>query len=82
MWDLNTSNTRIGNSKQVEMILNDALKGLSVFDSNHVSHQRIVHFSPIAELVADIKKKPKNMAKSLPIWEIQHTFAFASSPMS
>ena len=62
-WDLDTSNTRAGNSKQVETILNDALKGLSVFDSNHVSHQRIVHFSPITELVAGIKKKPKNMAK-------------------
>ena len=64
MWDLDTSNTRAGNSKQVETILNDALKGLSVFDSNHVSDQRIVHFSSIAELVADgIKKKPKNVSK-------------------
>ena len=36
---------------------------LSAFESNHVSDQRILHFNPTAELVADIKKKPKNTAK-------------------
>ena len=57
MWDLDTSNTRAGNSKQVETILNDALKGHAVFDSNHASDQRIVHFGHITKMVPDIKKQ-------------------------
>ena len=63
MWDLDASNSRVGNSKQVETILNDALRGLSSFNSNHVSNQRILCFSPITELVTNIKKKPKNTEK-------------------
>ena len=63
MWDLDVINSRVGNSKQVETILNDDLRGLSSFDSNHVSNQRILYFSRITELVANIKKKPKNTEK-------------------
>ena len=74
MWDLDTSNTRAGNSKQVETILNDILKGLSDFDSNHMSDQRIVHFVHIAKMVPNVKN-PNFWRRSLPVCEIQPIFA-------